>query len=142
ERAALPVTLRVTGPPGALTGAELRAWSGGSVLELPDSRDPTVDVTARFERRGRQRLAAASLQISDPLGLCRRRVFSSGDAVLVLPGVERVRFAEGAGADALVYGHPDRGAAEATATEVDSLRPHRPGTPAARIHWPALARTG
>ena len=26
------------------------------------------------------------------------------------------------------------------ATEVDGLRPYRPGTPASRIHWPALAR--
>ena len=26
------------------------------------------------------------------------------------------------------------------ATEVDGLRPYRQGTPASRIHWPALAR--
>src|SRR5204863_6364917 len=38
---------------------------------------------------------------------------------------------------------PTRGSsAELGASEVDSLRPHRSGMPASRIHWPTVARSG
>ena len=57
----------------------------------------------------------------------------------MLPRTERVKWVPGAG-------EKWRRAAGVTAveplgaTEVDGLRPYRPGTPASRIHWPALAR--
>jgi hypothetical protein len=35
-----------------------------------------------------------------------------------------------------------RMAAHAAELELDSLRPYRPGSPASRIHWPTVARTG
>jgi uncharacterized protein (DUF58 family) len=78
--------------------------------------------------------------ISDPLGLCRRAVYSGIDEVLVLPRVEPVRFVEVTGQPA-VLGRAAPSPAEVDATEVDSLRPLRPGTPASRIHWPTVART-
>jgi uncharacterized protein (DUF58 family) len=141
EDAGLPLTVRVSRSRLPLPGAELRAWTGGPALELSRSRNATVTATARFPRRGRRRLAAAALLVTDPLGLCELGVFSTLDDVLVLPRIEPVRFGE-IGGEGAISARTDRSTATAEATEVDSLRLHRPETPASRIHWPALARTG
>ncbi len=82
------------------------------------------------------------LRVSDPLGLSAREVSSPPIDVLVLPRIEPVQ-RSGAG-------RPDgvgdvRGPSSARLTgalEVDGLRPHVPGAPASRIHWPTVARTG
>ena len=139
EHAVLRVTVRVLRSRLPLPGAELRAWSGGPALAPPHSRDATLTAAVTFPRRGRHRLEPASLLISDPLGLCVRSVSSTADEVLVLPRIEPVRLEE-LGGDAAILGRPGRDPAGA-ATEFDSLRPYRPETPAARIHWSALART-
>jgi uncharacterized protein (DUF58 family) len=99
-----------------------------------------VTATVRFPRRGRHRLAPASLIVSDPLGLYRRTVVSTADEVLVLPGVDALHFTP-VGGDSVISGRSAVRAADAPATEVDSVRPHRPETPASRIHWPTVART-
>ena len=57
----------------------------------------------------------------------------------MLPRTERVKWL------ARELSRPDPNAGHTpseplAATEVDGLRPYRPGTPASRIHWPALAR--
>jgi uncharacterized protein (DUF58 family) len=140
EQAPLPVTVRVLRSRMPLPGAELRAWPGAPAHALPRAHDATVTATARFPRRGRRPLDPASLLVNDPLGLCGRRVFSTAGEVLVLPRVEPVRFFE-LGGEADVLGWTRRSSAELAATEVDSLRPHRPETPASRIHWPTVART-
>jgi uncharacterized protein (DUF58 family) len=60
--------------------------------------------------------------------------------VLVLPRTEPVTWTRRTG------GGPDEAHHDGTlmdalaASEVDGLRPYRPGTPASRIHWAALAR--
>ncbi len=101
----------------------------------------SVRIVASFPRRGIRRIGPPSLVVSDALELARvvRVSASPPQEILVLPRTERVRWVPGAG-------EKWRRVAGATAieplgaTEVDGLRPYRPGTPASRIHWPALAR--
>lgn len=140
EAAALPLAVRVTHSRMPLPGAEVRAWTGGRAMTVAGFGEMTVTDTARFPRRGRHRLGPASVMVGDPLGLCRRPVQSSEDEVLVLPRVEPVRFVDVDGEPAIL-GRVGASTAEPDATEVDSLRPLRPGTPASRIHWPTVART-
>ena len=114
-------------------------------------RGPTlVSVAVSFPRRGRLVLEPPRLALHDPLGLCRREVAGeeSGE-LLVLPRLEEVRRAGGAGArdagllDGLDHGGEGAGAETgAMDLEMDGLRPYRPGSPASRIHWRTVARTG
>jgi uncharacterized protein (DUF58 family) len=109
-----------------------------------------VRVEVRFGRRGRRLIQAARLVVRDPLGLAVREVDAVGDQgeVLVLPRIEPVLPVEGGGAPGSRsrgrMGSDGGGAARAPSPEMelDVLRPYRPGTPATRIHWPTLARTG
>jgi uncharacterized protein (DUF58 family) len=105
-------------------------------------RRATVRVVARFPRRGRRRFEPPALVLADPLGLVRfaRRGRASLQELLVLPRTERLRWVQRE-----IGGQLNTPAATAAlealaATEVDGLRPYRPGTPASRISWPALAR--
>lgn len=118
-------------------------------LGLRTSREPViVDETVRFPRRGRIALEPPRLVVRDPLGLRTREVTGSGGGhVLVLPRIEPVLAATGRAGDS---GGAGRGAGDgdglglgATAgVDVDGLRPYRRGSPASRIHWPAVARHG
>jgi len=118
---------------------------------LARERVSQVSLSVSFPRRGRRRLEPAKLVVRDPLGLHSREVRSEdGGELLVLPRVEPVRapgdggggagegdaaeLGEGAGASALDT--------RAIDFEIDGLRPYREGSPASRIHWPAVARTG
>lgn len=112
----------------------------------PASRRIERDVA--FARRGARALGPAIASIGDPFGLCRREIRGGEDGeLLVLPRIEPIRLAVGgAGGHSLGLGEhgaagagPDSWAAE---FEIDGLRPYREGTPAARIHWPTVARTG
>ncbi len=141
ERAGLSVTAAVSGTHLPLPCAELRVWGGGPLVPVRSSAASKMTVDVRFARRGRHRLGPASLTISDPLGLCRRTVASSPDEVLVLPGLEPLRLSA-LGSEPTILGRRASGAPHAAATEVDSLQPYYPGTPASRIHWPTVARTG
>jgi uncharacterized protein (DUF58 family) len=108
-----------------------------------------IEARTSFEGRGRRELAAPTLRISDPFGL---RVSSlrgpSSAEVLVLPRVEPVRVpAHGGelsrqGGEGLSRGDDLGLDAEAVDFEIDGLRPYRPGTPASRIHWRSVARSG
>jgi uncharacterized protein (DUF58 family) len=140
ENAPLHLTVRVLRSRIPLPGAEVRAWPGARALPLSGSNDAIATIAARYSRRGRHRLGPAAALISDPLGLCRRTAYSSAEEVLVLPRIEPVRLTDLAG-QAGVLGRKRASAAGEGATEVDSLRPHRPGAPASRIHWPTVART-
>jgi uncharacterized protein (DUF58 family) len=92
------------------------------------------------------------LVIRDPLRLYSRElVGEGGEDVLVLPRVEPVTAAGsggGAGAGAGLEGDDGRAAwrgrlsGSAAELDIDGLRPYREGTPASRIHWPAVARSG
>lgn len=101
-----------------------------------------VLVVARFARRGLRRLDPPTLVVRDMLELASTARVGSGavQELLVLPRTEAVRWTarqrgeRSGGSDA-------RSAAEPlAAVDVDGLRPYRAGTPASRIHWPALAR--
>jgi uncharacterized protein (DUF58 family) len=149
ERDSFPLRLRVRGallpPPGG---------------ELTDPLlDRPVPIGPRWSRRlsrdirlggpGRRRLDSARLIVRDPLGLSRRELRSArSDDLVVLPRVEPVQRAEGGseigGRSEGSGGVGDAGSARVglAQAEVDGLRPYRDGSPASRIHWPAVARTG
>jgi len=129
---------RVLGPRGVLRGGEL---AGGAHAQFTPRRRLQGDrlrFTVLAGSRGRHTIAPSVLRLRDPFGICERRVLSAPSELLVLPRVQRL--APGALARLGVVGagrHPAGGAAE-----LDGLRPYRPGTPASRIHWPTVARTG
>ena len=115
-------------------GDAVGLMSGQSRVELR--------VVARIRRRGRHRFAPPSLRLSDPLGLIRITRPGDGepDEVLVLPRTEPVRWADREHRRS-VSGQAVRSTLEPMgAGEVDGLRDYMPGSPASRIHWPALAR--
>jgi uncharacterized protein (DUF58 family) len=103
------------------------------------ARRSRVDV--RFERRGRRTLEPARLVIQDPLGLARRELAAPPLELIVLPRVEPVLAPDGAAASG-VAPRSARPLAAAAEVEPDALRPYRQGAPAARIHWPTVARSG
>jgi|tagenome__1003787_1003787.scaffolds.fasta_scaffold20968434_3 uncharacterized protein (DUF58 family) len=102
-----------------------------------------------LEHPGRRHLAPARLVVRDPLGLWEREL-DSGETgeLVVLPRLDPVRWA-GPGAEPSGQSAGSGSASDATSRrgalaqfEVDGLRPYREGSPASRIHWPAVARTG
>lgn len=101
-----------------------------------------VVIDARFARRGRKRLVEPSVVVRDPFGLATRIVQGGGEAeVLVLPRIAKVVTPAGAGDGTGLAARRGRPAVAAE-VDLDGLRPHRPGAPASRMYWPALARTG
>ncbi len=127
----LPVGLRPRG------GGVAAGWARNEVV----LRGETA-----FERRGRHRLEPTRLVLRDPLGI-RSRELRGGERaeVLVLPRIEPVL---ATGGPASEDGQPFAGVGDGAGAglratldvEVDGLRPYRPGSPASRIHWPAVAR--
>jgi uncharacterized protein (DUF58 family) len=115
---------------------------------VPIDGDPAeLEITSL--RRGRRRIEPATLVVADPLGLSSTGVRATSDAaVLVLPRIEDLlarTAAVNGGEDAVPGAAQSHGAGlgkRAIDFEVDGLRAYRPGTPASRIHWPILARTG
>lgn len=122
-------------------GGELVAWQGAAPRTLSRSVPDRMTAEASFPRRGRQPVEPARLRIRDPLGICVREVHSPADEVLVLPRVEPVE-TRGLAGIAAMGRHAGRSAPEVAAMEVDSVGPYRAGTPASRIHWPSVAKTG
>jgi len=105
----------------------------------PGRRRARVRVEVTFARRGRRALPPPALVLRDPFGLAQRVVRGAhGDELLVLPRVLPVR-ATGAGGESMAA-HARASLLAAAETEIDGLRPAREGSPASRIHWPALAR--
>ena len=122
----------LAGEPVSIRGP-MSLLSGGTIA--------SVRIVASFPRRGLRRVEPPTLIVSDALELARavRLSPSPPQDLLVLPRTERVRWVPGAGEK----WRRATGAAPTEpfgATEVDGLRPYRQGTPASRIHWPALAR--
>src|SRR4051795_13168965 len=109
-------------------------------VRLPAGRrEARVRIEVTFGRRGRRRLPPAALVLRDPFGLAQRIIPGPGtDEVLVLPRLSPVTLTAGGG-DA-TPAHARASLLAAAETEVDGLRPWREGSPASRIHWPALAR--
>lgn len=112
---------------------------GDPVRYRPGRRRARVRVEVTFARRGRRLLPPPALVLRDPFGLAQKVVTGGEPAeLLVLPRVFPVRAAAGGG-DASPA-HARVALVAAAETEIDGLRPHREGSPASRIHWPALAR--
>jgi uncharacterized protein (DUF58 family) len=106
------------------------------------SRRASVTITASFARRGRKHLPPPSVTCRDVLGLAEVCKPGEGepDELLVLPRTEPVNWI-GRNLGAYSQASPGRSSSEPlAAAELDGLRPYRVGTPASRIHWPAVAR--
>jgi uncharacterized protein (DUF58 family) len=146
-----PVEARIVvrrGPFG-LPGGEVTDPFAGGTIRLSTSlgtgrirRVSDLRVVARFPRRGLRQFVPPALSLTDPLGLIELRARSErgSQSLLVLPRTEPIRWLRrdaGQRFD-LQRGHPSLDTL--AATEIDGLRPYRPGTPASRISWPALAR--
>jgi uncharacterized protein (DUF58 family) len=136
------------GPLG-LPGAELVDPFTGSRFELTGELSPvrgdrttSVRVSSRFARRGLHRLPAPALTVRDPLDLARADAVSRAGSqqVLVLPRTEAVRWLGSGHSRRLRLPDGHTGSEALAAVDLDGLRPYRKGTPASRIHWPALAR--
>lgn len=133
------------GEPVVVTAAAcVRRWSPPAELVVASLRRSEVvaegrlglEVKARFERRGRRALGPARLVFRDPLGLATRTADEALADVLVLPRVEPVRPGRRSGLD----GRDGPAGRDGPELDFDALRPHRPGSPASRIHWPTVAR--
>jgi uncharacterized protein (DUF58 family) len=132
-----------------LPGAQLHDPMAGTTISVAEPLSVLsgrsrvqLRVIARIPRRGRHRFAPPSLSLSDSLGLVGLHRPGSGkpDEVLVLPRTEPVRWLrqdhrQTASGRVRHIAHEPLGTGE-----VDGLRQYVPGTPASRIHWPALAR--
>ncbi len=144
----LATTIEVRRSPLGLPGAEVVDPFTGSRLRLGGRRSPFrgrrvayVRVMARFPRRGMQTLPPPSLISSDPLDLARVARVSDAppQRLLVLPRTEPVQW-QGTGGRHFELPDGQSNAEAFAAVDVDGLRPYRVGTPASRIHWPAVAR--
>jgi uncharacterized protein (DUF58 family) len=109
---------------------------------LHGGRRASVRVVIRFTRRGLHRLPAPTLTVSDPLDLARAQTESTAvvQELLVLPATEPVRWLRPDHGRRLKLPDGSDGSEAMAAVDIDGLRPYRPGTPASRIHWPAVAR--
>lgn len=141
EEEPYPLRLRTTRGILPAPAGELIEPLLGRPLPATDPRSKRVRVNVRFSRRGRRAIEPARLVIRDPLSLARKEVLSERSEVLVLPRIEPVALgsAVGAAGMATVSGALTEAAAE---LELHSLRPYRIGSPASRIHWPTVARSG
>ena len=144
----IEATIEVKRGPWGLPGAAVLDPLAGEPVSIRSpmsivsgSSSASVRIVASFPRRGIRRIEPPTLVVSDALELARavRESPSPAQELLVLPRTERVKWVPGAGEK----WRRATGAAPLEpfgATEVDGLRPYRQGTPASRIHWPALAR--
>lgn len=145
----LEATIEVRRGRLGLPGAEVTDPFTGSRFELSSELAPlrgdrraSVRVVTHFSRRGLHRLPPPSLTVCDPLELTRARTAGGGttQSLLVLPRTEPVRWLRPGQGRRLQLPDERAGAEAMAAVDVDGLRPYRVGTPASRIHWPAVAR--
>jgi uncharacterized protein (DUF58 family) len=123
-----------------LTRSALRL--GGASSPVRHARIARVELVTSFATRGEHRLTPPRIIARDPLELARAQTLGQGESqlVLVLPRVSPVRWLGSERSRRLAGEGGDRRAEAMAASELHGLRPYRPGTPASRIHWPALAR--
>lgn len=136
----LEATLALRGGWLGLPTGEVRDPLARERIRIPRGRRARIKVVARFERRGLRTLPPPALVVRDPMELTRTVVVSPQpqQELLVLPRTEPVRSAGRGGTRTI--GLLGRTSDILAAVEVDGLREYRPGTPASRIHWPALAK--
>ena len=136
----LEATLELRGGWLGLPTGEVRDPLAREHVRIPRGRRARIKVVARFERRGLRTLLPPALVVRDPLELTRTILVSRQpeQELLVLPRTEPVRSVGRGGARTI--GTLGRSSDMLAAVELDGLRAYRPGTPASRIHWPALAK--
>ena len=95
---------------------------------------------SRFGRRGRRVLRAARARAARPVRArpARRHRRRAPTSCSCCRGCARSRAT--AGGEDGEPAHARAALIAAAETEIDGLRPHREGSPASRIHWPAVAR--
>ncbi len=149
EDRTLEATIEVRRSHLGLPGAEVIDPFTGSRLEISGplsatrgSRVARVRVVTRFSRRGLYVLAPPSLVVRDPLELASVQCVSAAppQQLLVLPRTERVSWLGIGGSRRFELPDGQSQAETFAAVDIDGLRPYRPGAPASRIHWPAVAR--
>jgi len=146
EDQAFEFELRVCcGRTPTLAGAVLEPLAAEPIALGARRHASTLRVSARFPRRGLQRLEPPALLIRDPFDLSRRVCPGTGTVheLLVLPRTEPIGAAGDGGAmTPMASFRLAAGASRAALAEVemDGLRPYREGTSASRIHWAAMAR--
>ncbi len=131
------VTARVEGGLAAACRGTLRVLPGAAPAPL-DWRRRSAQQSLRSVRRGRATVGPATAAWSDPFRLCARERASEPRELLVLPRVQRLRRSELERLAAL----PEPMLSPTAGMELDGLREWIPGSPASRIHWLTLARTG
>jgi uncharacterized protein (DUF58 family) len=145
----LEATIEVTRGPLGLPGAEVydpftasRLEVAGPLSPLRGDRRASVRVLTHFPRRGLQTLPPPSLYVRDPLDLAHVESVGRGPAqrLLVLPRTEPIRWLSSDRGRHFRLADGNASSEALAAVDVDGLRPYRPGTPASRIHWPAVAR--
>lgn len=151
EGEAYPLRLRIQRGPLPLPVARVEDPLARGPVRVGARRPPVVSMALRFPRRGRHTLGPPALTLVDPFGLCERTVLGkAGGELLVLPRVEPLEAAGGTGGSelgrmlrALEHG-PESAGPETAAVdlEIDGVRPYRTGSPASRIHWRTVARSG
>jgi uncharacterized protein (DUF58 family) len=158
ERARGPWNI-VEGEPYGLD-IRVRAWRlplpGATVVHPLAERPSPIGMRSgrrtrlelRHPRRGRHLVEPPTLLLGDPVGLSTIAVRSEhADEVLVLPRIEPVVSEGRGGTPHGVLDRPEGAVGVGLDTrpidfEIDGLRPYRHGSPASRIHWPTVARTG
>ena len=127
-----------------LPGAEIHDPLSAGAIAISSVRSRRIElrVLSRFPRRGRVLLPTPRLRLCDQLGLAQIISRASGPSqeLLVLPRTERISWREAGGWPELHSAGAVLSPEPTGATELDGVRHYRPGTPASRIHWPALAR--
>ncbi len=139
EGESLQLTVRLGGWRVPLGGGDVEVPGVPATHRRPDRR--RLEMTVRPRRRGPMVIGPPVVRYSDPFAICTRALYAQAAEVLVLPRVEPLRRSDivrVAGVESYAGRHPR----DLAATDVDGLRPYRRGTPASRIHWPTVARTG
>jgi uncharacterized protein (DUF58 family) len=133
------------GMPGAqifdpLAGASVPL--SGQLSAISGSRTLELRVVTSAQRRGRVAFQPPSLLLADPFGLVLVTKAGAGtaDELLVLPRTEPVQWLAPARRRPAEGQLSNLTAEPLRSGEIDGLRPYVEGAPAARIHWPALAR--
>jgi uncharacterized protein (DUF58 family) len=144
-----PLRLRLDWGRSPPPGGELNHPGFQGPVPVGPRSQPEVIAELRFARWGPQEIDPAILSVHDPLHLHRRLVEGSpGPQVLVLPRVEPLLApVDGSGggpglSSGKVGTRAGGRGGSPIEPEIDGLRPWRQGSPASRIHWPSLARTG
>ncbi len=130
----VPVAVSIRRGRVPFPAATVVPWPSAREVTVPRERE--IRANALLARRGLQEVGPARVRVADPLGICVREILSDSSEVLVLPRVHPLSapfpaMAEGSGISR-----------REAPQEVDALRVYRPGSPASRIHWPTVARSG